>query len=163
MQKCLNCNSYTDNPKFCCKSCSAIFNNSKNPKRKKRKWHCEKCGEVKDRPSSNARTCDECRDIKIELKYMTIGELRLAYRESGKQNRNTHTYIRERARRILHENNLLLKCSVCGYDKHVEACHIKPVASYGDDTVISDINSIGNLISLCPNCHWELDHGLLKI
>lgn len=29
MNKCLNCQSKTKNPKFCCKSCSAIFNNLK--------------------------------------------------------------------------------------------------------------------------------------
>jgi hypothetical protein len=22
------------------------------------------------------------------------------------------------------------------------------------------VNSLENLIALCPNCHWELDHGL---
>ena len=25
------------------------------------------------------------------------------------------------------------------------------------------INDISNLVALCPNCHWELDHGILVI
>jgi len=35
-KKCAQCNKPTKNPKFCSKSCSAIFNNIKNPKRKKK-------------------------------------------------------------------------------------------------------------------------------
>jgi hypothetical protein len=24
------------------------------------------------------------------------------------------------------------------------------------------VNSLDNLVGLCPNCHWEFDHGLLQ-
>lgn len=53
-------------------------------------------------------------------------------------------------------------CSVCGYDKHVEICHIKPVSSYNVETIL-EINDISNLIALCPNHHWEFDKGILDI
>jgi predicted restriction endonuclease len=25
------------------------------------------------------------------------------------------------------------------------------------------VNSLDNLLGLCPNCHWEFDHGLLRL
>lgn len=56
-----------------------------------------------------------------------------------------------------------LKCSNCGYDKHVEVCHIKSISSFNNESKISEINDISNLILLCPNCHWELDNGILKL
>ena len=56
-----------------------------------------------------------------------------------------------------------MKCAVCGYDKHVEIAHIKAVSEFSDDTTIKEINSIDNLIALCPNHHWEYDNGVLKL
>ncbi len=55
------------------------------------------------------------------------------------------------------------KCKVCGYDKHVEVCHIKSVSSFDDNDLITDINSFDNLIGLCPNHHWEFDNGHIKL
>ena len=49
-------------------------------------------------------------------------------------------------------------CEVCGYSKHVDACHRKAVAVFSDDTKIREINHIDNLLWLCKNHHWELDH-----
>lgn len=54
-------------------------------------------------------------------------------------------------------------CYVCGYDKHIEIAHIKSVSSFDDETKVSDINNIDNLVALCPNHHWEFDNGLLNI
>jgi hypothetical protein len=31
------------------------------------------------------------------------------------------------------------------------------------NTELAEINSPGNLVGLCRNCHWELDHGLLRL
>ena len=54
-------------------------------------------------------------------------------------------------------------CKVCGYDKHVEVCHIKSVSSFLDTATVLEINSIENLVVLCRNHHWEYDHDLLKL
>ena len=51
-----------------------------------------------------------------------------------------------------------LACACCGYDKHVELAHIKPVSSFDVNTLISVVNSEENVIQLCPNCHWEFDN-----
>lgn len=39
------------------------------------------------------------------------------------------------------------------YDKHIEIAHIKSVAEFDDSVTIAEINSIDNLIALCPNHH----------
>ena len=56
-----------------------------------------------------------------------------------------------------------MACSICGYDKHVEIAHIKAVSDFDDSATIAEINSIDNLIALCPNHHWEYDNGVLKL
>jgi hypothetical protein len=54
-------------------------------------------------------------------------------------------------------------CVNCGYDKHYEVCHIKQVKDFPDTASMAEIHALDNLIALCPNCHWELDHGMLRI
>lgn len=54
-------------------------------------------------------------------------------------------------------------CYECGYSKHIEICHIQSVSSFPGNTKIYIINSVGNLVALCPNHHWEFDHGELEI
>lgn len=52
-------------------------------------------------------------------------------------------------------------CEKCGYNKHVETCHIQDIGSFDTDTLIKEVNVPENLALLCPNCHWELDHKLV--
>ena len=66
------------------------------------------------------------------------------------------------ARKIFFKNCLDPKCIV-GYTNHVEVAHIKAVSNFSEDSLISEINDISNLIGLCPNHHWEYDNGLLDI
>lgn len=42
-------------------------------------------------------------------------------------------------------------------------CHIKAIKLSIKSTRISEINSLDNLIALCPNCHWEFDAGLWQL
>ena len=71
--------------------------------------------------------------------------------------------IRKIAWKTYMENNPSPSCAICGYDKHVEVAHIKPVAEFDDSAMVKEINSIDNLIGLCPNHHWEYDNGLLNL
>ena len=52
-------------------------------------------------------------------------------------------------------------CERCGYDKHIEVCHVKAVSEFDDNDKISEINKASNLLGLCPNCHWEFDNGIV--
>lgn len=49
------------------------------------------------------------------------------------------------------------------YTNYCEVCHIKPVNGFSDESLVSEINDINNLVALCPNHHWEFDHGLLQL
>ena len=49
-------------------------------------------------------------------------------------------------------------CQACGYDKHVEVAHIKPLNQFKLEDTDTDFNSEDNLLLLCPNCHWEFDN-----
>ena len=71
--------------------------------------------------------------------------------------------IQKIARKIYFKNTKEPKCAICGYSKHVEVAHIKAVSEFDNDATIKEINSLSNLIGLCPNHHWEYDNGMLKI
>lgn len=146
--QCINCSLETDNPKFCSMSCAAKHNNKIHPKRPKSKNVCKGCGLPK--LSRNKVTyCKSCRPNYGQ--DMTLAEAK--YLKHGMQ--NTYSLIRQRAR---HSMRHITSCTECGYSKHVEVAHIKPVSSFTDDTLISVINHPSNLKVLCPNCHWEFDH-----
>lgn len=102
----------------------------------------------------DSKTCRSCSKNKGDV---TIGEV--LYGES--YNPNSFSLIRWRSRRSV-SAELSSGCEVCGYRKHVEVCHIKPVSDFSRDTKMSVVNDRGNLIILCPNCHWEFDNGLLN-
>lgn len=73
------------------------------------------------------------------------------------------TAVCQTARRV---TNFLVpnpQCYNCGYSRHAECCHIKPVGGFPEGTQISEINRLDNLILLCPNCHWEFDNNILNI
>lgn len=76
---------------------------------------------------------------------------------------SARSFIRKKAQENYINSCKPLKCAICGYDKHVEIAHIKAVSNFSEDTTIGEINSIDNLIALCPNHHWEYDSGVLKI
>jgi hypothetical protein len=153
---CLNCNKETTNPKFCCKSCSATYTNKQYPKRKTNKT-CSICGEqVKSyRHTKCEKHWQEYKNNQYQNK--TIGEYRNYESVKGKHTSWINSHIRLFARSWL-KHLTKLPCAHCGYDKHVELAHIKPIASFTDDCLLSDVNSELNVIQLCPNCHWEFDN-----
>lgn len=160
---------------YCSRSCAAITNNKKFPKRipntppsgkikrvkkektvtKKRERLCELdtciCGNAKQKRS---KVCQGC----IVNKSLSRKKIDAIY--SHQLNRaSKYCRIREHARLVAKKNNLLSKpCAKCGYDKHVEICHIKSISEFSDDATIGEINNISNLTQLCPNCHWEYDN-----
>jgi len=107
-----------------------------------------KCGKKKTKKS---KACQSCANIN-QQKYETLEDI-LHYRKRYGQSA-AFNIVRGRARSLLKDS----KCQKCGYDKHVEACHIKPICSFSNDTSIDVINHPDNLMALCPNCHWEFDN-----
>jgi 5-methylcytosine-specific restriction endonuclease McrA len=159
---CDNCNkSFTRNyitrknceHSFCSMSCSAIYTNKHRTSSSYRQLEgsCKGC----DKKIRSVLTwCKECREHRT--KYgddKTLGEV--IYLNHHKS--SAFALVRERARRkakSLGWNS----CKYCGYDKHIEICHIKPISSYPLETLVSEVNSEENLLPLCPNCHWEFDN-----
>lgn len=147
---CLNCSKETTNKKFCSRSCSASYNNQKFPKRQK-EGKCKRCNQ----PTNSYRSyCDKCKpgnDI-------TLGDA--IYQKHHKS--SAFALVRTRARTVLQLSNRNV-CENCGYSKHVECAHRKPISHFHEDTLLSEINHEDNLLALCPNCHWEFDNNLLSI
>ena len=76
---------------------------------------------------------------------------------------SARSHIRRHAQLVYEKSNNKKKCAVCGYHKFIEICHIKSVSSFSGRALIVEINDLKNLIALCPNHHWELDHGVLDL
>lgn len=141
--------------KYCNKSCAVSANNL-IPKRKKlSQYNNCTCGNLK---KMTAISCKECVVDKNSIQNRTIGQLRLQHKTYS----NTRIAIARNARRVFKKLNIK-SCIICGYDKHVEAAHIRSVASFDDTTLLREINNKENLVALCPNCHWEYDNGLLEL
>lgn len=128
--------------KFCNKSCAAKFNNRIFPKRKK--------------VTKEKNYCVLNIDF---LGYKTKGSLF----EERKNWQSASSAIRRHARKKYSESGKDYRCKVCGYDIHIDICHIKSVSSFGDDALIKDINSADNLVALCKNHHWEFDNKIIDI
>lgn len=136
--------------KFCSRSCATIYNN-KNRKNNK----CIICGNGISAKSAVCRTCyDESRLLSVETK----GNLKK--RLSATSYSST---LVSHANSVFNKSAKGNKCIVCGYDKHVDVCHIRSIASFPENARVGEINSITNLVGLCPNHHWEYDKGGLDI
>jgi len=156
---CIQCGSETMNPKFCSSSCSATYNN-KVPKRKLKVLSCKHCGTELKRESwkdSRRTVCDSCNPSNVDWESVTYADIRgvRAYQKNSR--------IRGLARKTFLLHNISPICFNCGYSKHIEVCHIKPISSFHSNTKVSEINDIHNLVGLCPNCHWEFDNGILHL
>ena len=120
-------------------------------------------------PSSNIKNkiIERCSKLGIEpilskpclILSRTKGEL-LNDRKNYQSYRSS---IRKIAENIYKSSGKPYCCAKCGYSTHVEIAHIKAVSDFENSTTIAEINSIDNLIALCPNHHWEYDHGILKL
>lgn len=144
---------------FCTKSCANSFNNKLIPKRKIKEIKCKKCDKILIRETSKQRKtyCTECHPHFREYDKITFQEVK------NKRFYQKHSRIRELARNKYFNKNKNPVCCNCGYSKHIEVCHIQAVKDHNDTDTIAYINRDENLISLCRNCHWELDNGILKI
>lgn len=156
---CQHCGNETENPKFCSKSCASSVNN-RIPKRKRKIQYCREC----KKELAKGRRKPICTDCDIgtceKLSCLTLGEARARYTKKVSPS-YAHALVRHHCH-MLH-SHLKAKCRVCGYSTHVELCHIKAIASFPETTTFREINSMDNIVGLCPNHHWELDNGHLTL
>lgn len=157
---CPQCGIETTKPYFCSQSCATTHSNLNHPKRyEERRANkiirlCKYCGiELEGRRT----TCTECNHNKVEWNDIMLSEV------EGKAKYQIHAQVRRIARYNYKKSNRPQYCINCGYNKHYEVCHIRPITDFPLDTTISTVNDLSNLVALCPNCHWELDHNHLSI
>ncbi len=150
---------------FCSRSCSAKVVGVGLPRNPPVDRVCKACGKTYHTAYGH-RSRSFCKECGLNgqdwYKNKTLREYQ--ERDSVKvlhvSSRNAH--IRNFARSW----NKHLKehpCQNCGYSKHIEFCHIKAVSSFNSDTLLGEVNSSENIVILCRNCHWELDHGDLTL
>jgi len=153
---CIHCNKIIEVPdgvkcseirlkKFCNSSCSAKYNNRHRIRKVRVK-------EIKIK-----------KKIIVKFEYLANMNKKNVFdiRKSWQSARGT---IQQNARYIYNNSGKPKCCVECGYNKHIEICHIKSVSSFTDSaSVVNEINNIENLVALCPTHHWEFDKGLLKI
>lgn len=135
---------------FCSRSCSTSYNNTVYAKRVV-SGRCRECGAS---ISAKYVYCQNCRSLRL-FENRTVAEVVCLSNKASRYCR-----IREHARKLYQH---ITACEVCGYRKHVEICHIKPLSSYDVTALVSEVNNKDNIAVLCPNCHWELDNGLLNL
>jgi len=166
MRNCKMCNKETKNVLFCSRKCANTYKNINNhPTKGKGKGtpFCQKC-KTNHVPSYGYKLCTDCSKNRFIFSTdPSKKELREKYRHS-KHSTGMQSYIRTHARLIFFKSkNQVVSCANCGYDKHVEVCHKIPITDFNEESKLSQINSLENLVGLCPNCHWELDNYLLQI
>lgn len=148
---CLNCEGETANAKFCSRSCSSSYNNRIAPKRVAVKRYCI-CGiEVFGRRTR----CNDCNPQYRDWSTVTLGEVQ----SERKYQRNSR--VRALARNLYIKSGRPRHCSICQYSVHFEVAHIVDVSKFPEDTMLSVVNSLDNILALCPNHHWEFDNNLL--
>lgn len=151
---------------FCSKSCSAKVTNVGQRKNPPVDRTCKGCG-VTYHTTGQHRSinfCKDCTYTKGETWYKdkTLRE----YQEKDSVKNLHRSSVNAHVRNFARSWNKNLKeqpCQCCGYDKHIEFCHIKAISSFDSDALLGEINSPDNIAILCRNCHWEFDHGELTI
>lgn len=128
----------------------------------------QKLGYSKNSGKSKRHLVDKrCKELNLTLKYQTFDapskKTKKELFEGRSSWQSARTEFRRQASKSFEESGKEKKCAVCGYDKHIDIAHIKAVSEFSEDTLVSEISKASNLIALCPNHHWEYDHGLLDI
>lgn len=171
---------------FCSSSCSATYNNERrdsqiyedlsktlsekhwnglsDEEKKREKGYskiCPTCNGNKDR---RAKLCWTCKMERVEniMLNRTLG-----YYVSGKKYTSTLlSSIRQGAKKILLKSGRGKTCEYCKnseFDDILEIHHIKGIMEFDESELIKVINSIDNLVWLCPNHHAMVERGLIKL
>lgn len=117
--------------KYCCGKCRTKY--GVRAHRVRTQTYCF-CGERKDVYSNKCQKCFT-EEQQAAIKSMTIGEYRNKLSVKDKHPSWVSAHIRN-FNRSWNKHLTLLPCANCGYDKHVELCHITAIKSFSDETLI---------------------------
>jgi hypothetical protein len=127
-----------------CEYCNKLF--TTNPNLQK---HLKIC---KVKKSNLEKELEQVKKELLEAEYRN--------KELEKLHSSTrNTLIRSEARKLYNEKYKNLHCTHCNNKNkdNIQICHIKAVKDFNILTPISVINHLSNIISLCANCHLDLD------
>lgn len=150
---------------YCSRKCSCIDRNTErwsNYLNIHERSRCEICSKSRDYRSKHS-LCRLCytKMSREKNENKTIADIKAKYNLKS-NGRWFSSEIRHFAR-WWNKDMLDIPCQKCSYNKHVELAHIKSISSFSDDTKLKIVNDRKNLLSLCPNCHWEFDEGLFDL
>ena len=147
---------------YCSNSCSARKNNLDKQRNQPKERKCAECDASYHYTKGHRSIyCPKCfQNKKNEHKCKTLKEVQEKLSLQGKHKSWKNASVRNFCRSW---NKELTKkpCQKCGYNKHVELCHIKAVSEFDEKTTLAEVNSPENILVLCRNCHWEFDNGIL--
>lgn len=122
---------------------------------------CPICGKRKYHTSE---LCSECRN---KEKSENIKEQTLGYYIDGQKYLSTRcNNIRKDAKKTLENSDVEKVCAYCHnheFDEILEVHHKKGILEFNSDAKVKEINSVDNLVWLCPNHHRMLELGLIKL
>jgi hypothetical protein len=152
---CLHCGTATANAKYCSRSHAAIHTNQQAPKRRLTR----KCAACDTLIPADRQFCAVHGKRKANYRLLTVAQLKA--KDAIKHPSYYPSYLNS-ITRLLHAHRPRI-CQACGYSKHVEHCHIQSISSFPDSVTVQEVSGPENILVLCPNCHWEYDHGLLAL
>lgn len=145
--------------KFCGRKCAITFNNKLAPKRQPEST-CARCGKPNTKRKKYCSDCWIALHEGFNWENITLQEVK----GSGNSRLGSRCpYIWQLARKKYGMSGLPLECVVCGYNLHVDIAHIRAVSDFPLTALISEINNLKNLTTLCRNHHWEYDNGFLVL
>ncbi len=152
------------NKKFCSSKCSAQTSNktrSINFISKQKLYFCEICkGKTSKKNITICRNC-KIKNIQNIILNKTKGEL-LETIKNGRWDLY-RVRVNRQASRSYRKSSSPKFCKICGYNKFFQVAHIKAVSAFDEKATLGEINSLDNLVALCPNHHWEYDNGLITL
>ena len=167
--------SLTRQKKFCDRSCAAKYNNRKFPKREATKEsQCSYCGTMillkqdKKGHYRKRKYCDDCAKLRTSFSRSLgtdfhVDELTKAQlKERSDYKYYYRNIITARARKTYYKV-YKKECIICDYNIYVEVCHLRAVRDFPDSATVGEINSLDNLVCLCPTHHKELDLKVLNL
>ncbi|HEX8505446.1 MAG TPA: HNH endonuclease signature motif containing protein [Hymenobacter sp.] len=158
MNNCLHCGARTANAKYCSRSCANRVNGHLFPSRRPIARSCKHCGAALQ---TRRTTCDNCNPSFVDWQRVSLQQLKSkALQQYAAQ--KYAAQIRSLARAAYRQSNRPRACAICDYAVHYEVCHIKPINGFLPTAFVGDVNELSNLVALCPNHHWEFDHGILS-
>jgi hypothetical protein len=161
---------------YCSRSCAATANNAgvKRNCKSSESSLCEACGcsinqeQKKNGRWTSYRFCKICGAIARKGKSSKRNQLPNLLHTFSLQELfdikgrvATRTEITRNAKKVYDSSDKPKQCFLCGFLPVYQVCHKKAVSSFPGETLISEVNSLDNLVALCPNHHILFDMDLL--